>query len=590
MKKYSFILFVAIAAISCKRGPDPEITVAELRAHVEYMASESLEGRYPGTAGDSLAAVYIRKQFSACKLQLLGDNGFQSFDILLGKEPGPDNRLSFKETTGIPGKDFNPAPFSSTGVLESGLVFAGYGFDMDYRGKRWNDYKAVDISKKWVMLLRGDPDWNNPASEFAAYSDDRDKAMLAMDKGAAGVLLVSGPVVDPSGGLPESDYRQGEVGIPVFYITRDLADTLLAITGDSTGGMESILNQEKKACSMEIPLFITGFAEIKEIRSASRNVLAFLEGNDPDRRNEILVVGAHYDHLGMGGKGSGSRRPDTLAVHPGADDNASGVAAVLELACKLADIRDSLKISILFAAFGAEEMGLIGSRYFIDHPVVPIEHIKGMLNLDMIGRLKEENLVQVGGTGSSAEADSLLAIINTAEAFGLSFSPEGYGPSDHASFYANDIPVLFFSTGPHLDYHTPFDIPGKLEYDGLKEITVFVCHLVRLIDNMSSPLTFREAGPKTSASMGRRRGGVSLGIMPDFAGVVKDGLRADFVIEGRPAAIAGMQNGDIIVAINGLPVKNIHDYMFRLSGLKPGHTANVEVLRGEERKVFLIQL
>jgi hypothetical protein len=204
--------------------------------------------------------------------------------------------------------------------------------------------------------------------------------------------------------------------------------------------------------------------------------------------------------------------------------------------------------------------------------------------------LKETNSLQVGGVGTSLEGDSLLKSIAGDRGLELATSPECYGPSDHAAFYGHDIPVFFFSTGPHLEYHTPMDAEETINYPGMKSIADLVHDLAIQLDQQDNRLTFQEAGPKTSSGFSRRRGGVTLGIMPDFAGVTKEGLRADFVLKDRPAYMGGMKDGDIITAINGLEVKNINDYMFRLSQLKPGETIHVDVIREDEKVLLLIQL
>jgi hypothetical protein len=232
---------------------------------------------------------------------------------------------------------------------------------------------------------------------------------------------------------------------------------------------------------------------------------------------------------------------------------------------------------------------LLGSKYFVENPPVDPDHIKGMLNIDMIGRLTSDRNLQVGGVGTSTEGRTILTALSEKTGLEIAMSDEGYGPSDHASFYSIDIPVFFFSTGAHLDYHTPNDVVDSINFEGLKSASDFIAQLGNVIINRNENLTFQEAGPKVGTQT-RRRKGVTLGIMPDFAGNMKNGLRADFVIEGKPAYNGGMKKGDIIVAINGLTVNNIHDYMYRLSKLKFGETINVEVKRGEETIILLIQL
>jgi hypothetical protein len=263
---------------------------------------------------------------------------------------------------------------------------------------------------------------------------------------------------------------------------------------------------------------------------------------------------------------------------------------MVELAEKLANSRKGLARNILFVAFSGEEMGLLGSKHFVENMGIEPSNVNLMVNLDMVGRLKEGNGVQVGGVGTALGLRDSVIIVTDTAMLSLSFTDEGYGPSDHSSFYGKNIPVLVFTTGAHLDYHTPDDTPDKLNYAGMVRIGELLTEIVTSAANDTERLAFREAGPKgPSQSMGRRRG-VTLGLMPDFAGNVKNGLRADFVTPGKPAAMGGMEKGDIIVAIEDKPVNNIEDYMFRLSQLKPGQTITVEVIRDEKRELLLIQL
>ncbi len=313
-----------------------------------------------------------------------------------------------------------------------------------------------------------------------------------------------------------------------------------------------------------------------------------LPGKDPVLKDEYIIIGGHFDHLGMGGPGSSSRAVDTTGIHYGADDNASGIAAMIEIAEKFA-ARDDNKRSIIFAGFAAEEMGLLGSKYLASHMPVKAEKINAMINLDMIGRLKDNNLLQISGVGTAGELENTIIRHNDTTILKTALSQEGYGPSDHSSFYGIDIPVLSFTTGAHLDYHTPYDSPDKIKYEGLADISSLVYDISKELAN-NKKLAFKESGPKTPANRAMRRNGVTLGIMPDFAGNVKNGLRADFVTPGGPADLGGMKKGDIITAINGKEINNIEDYMYRLSQLEHGENIQVEVLRDDKKELLLIAL
>jgi aminopeptidase YwaD len=315
-----------------------------------------------------------------------------------------------------------------------------------------------------------------------------------------------------------------------------------------------------------------------------------LPGEDPQLKSEYLILGAHFDHLGMGGPGSGSRALDTIGIHHGADDNASGVAMMLELAEKFAKTKGSHKRSIICISFSGEEEGLLGSKHFTDDPGIDLSKVNAMINMDMVGRLNDANNLQIGGIGTAAGLKDLILENSDTSIIKLSLSEEGYGPSDHSSFYGKNIPVLFYFTGAHMDYHTPTDTWEKINYKGMVEISALIFKVAEELALENSRLQFKEAGPKAEVNRYPGRRGVTLGIMPDFAGVIKNGLRADFVTPGKPAALGGMKKGDIITAINGKTVNNIQDYMFRMGQLKHGQTISVEVLRDDNKVVLLIQL
>ena len=328
----------------------------------------------------------------------------------------------------------------------------------------------------------------------------------------------------------------------------------------------------------------------------THNILAVLPGKDKHLKHEYIVVGSHYDHLGMGGQGSGSRRPDTLAVHPGADDNASGDAVVLQLA-KYFKQKGSPR-SIIFAFFGAEEQGLIGSKQFLEwmkkedaqriNLPADKKDIVAMVNLDMVGRMRD-SAMSVSGTGTSSAFKAMVEQVAEQNQLNVSCTPDGYGPSDHASFVAAEIPVLFLTTGGHMEYHTPDDMPPTLNYDGLQQTLTFS---EALIDRLASlPTTPDYISVPSSNTMKHAKFKVTLGLMPDVMGASRiPGLRADIVVAGKPAHQAGIRSGDIIQEIDGKPVKNINEYMERLSELEPDTIIPVKVLRNEEMITFDVHL
>ena len=570
-----------------------KIRAKDLHDYVEFLASDSLKGRKPGTAEINVAAGFIRDHFKAAGLKMMGEDGFQWFEIVKDVNLTEKNSLSFPGGEGILKKNFIPLSFSGSGELIAPVVFAGYGFDLNLDSLKWSDYKGIDVKGKWVMVFRADPELDNSDSKFIPFSDVRSKILTAKDQGAAGMLLVTPKGQEKEDKLMPLVVENNEVtaGIPVLNINRELADKLLKTTGFTVDSLEHTIVNGKMPKSFATGVTVKATTDVVQKRERTANVIGLLEGSDPALKDEYLVIGGHYDHLGFGGAGSGSRLPDTNAVHNGADDNASGAALVMGLAKSLAPERGKLKRSIIFVDFSAEEIGLIGSKYFVDHPPVELKKMKAMFNFDMVGRFdKEKKSISVSGTGTSVEADSIMKLLETKLSFTVVHSPDGYGPSDHASFYSSNIPVFFFTTGVHMDYHTPFDDTEKCDFKAEKQIGDYAANLVMTIDNLSKDLTFRESGKKQSSGRSGRQLKVTLGVMPDFAGSEKKGLRIDGVTKDGPADKGGMKKGDIITAINGMPVGDIYEYMSRLKKLKHGMTVNVEVIRDGKNEILVIQL
>ncbi len=584
---YCTMAFVAVLA-SCQGilPSQTEISEEELKSHLEFLASDSLKGRKPGTTYDRIAAKYVKDELAKYGLKLLGQNGYQFFDLIVKQHPG-ENTLAINGKELAFGTDFSVLPLSSNSEAESVICFAGYGFHYTADNILWNDYHPINARGKWVLILRGDPEIDNPNSPYSNQSGDKEKALIAADQGAIGVLLVSGTSYDSDDKLYKMEEKAFSVGIPVFHVTRATANTILKNNGLTIEQAEATLNKTKSPISEETNTLVSGKSELTNEIKSTQNVVALIEGTDEQLKNEYIVIGAHYDHLGMGGHESSSRMPDTTAVHNGADDNASGVAALLEVAQKLA--KDKPKRSILFVAFSSEELGLIGSQKFVNEGPISTSNMVAMLNMDMVGRLKDSTL-QVGGTQTAIEMEVYIDSLVRPYPIKLAKSPEGYGPSDHASFYSMNIPVLFFSTGAHTDYHTPFDDIDKINFKGLSAVSSYVYDIAKALANTPKKLTFNEAGPKSKPARHGRGLKVKLGIMPDVNQGDNNGLRVIAVTPENPASLGGMKNNDIITSINGKPVKNIQDYMFRLSELKAGMTVSVEVKRGDETKVLLIQL
>lgn len=590
-QQFTFIaIFILCFFQAClSTNTEPEITKEELYGHIEFLASDSLKGRLPGTPEDKITAEYIASQFKNIGLELLFESGLQNFEIPSKLNMGDNNSLTILNESFNINTDFTPIPFSASTKLESEVVFTGHGFNIDNPNYYWNDYANIDVKGKWVLILRGEPDITDSPVPFSMFSSLRSKAITAKDMGAAGVIFVSGENFDTDDKLIELDKVKGKLDIPVIHIKRNIANIILKKSGKTIEDLENEIALNSETNSFNTETIINCQTDIFVKKEQTFNVIAQLIVN-PDIK-DYIVIGAHYDHLGFGGLGSGSRAPNENRPHYGADDNASGVSAVIEIAEKLVSKKDSLKNNFLFVAFGAEELGLIGSKYFTNNLPIDDSIIKTMINIDMVGRMKEDTSLQIGGVGTSLEGEALLNDLNLKYNFKLGFSHEGYGPSDHSSFYSKDIPVFFFSTGPHIDYHTPGDSLENINFEGLKLISDYIYDFSFDLSSMNKLLTYQEAGPKMpNGDYQKTKFKVTLGIMPDFSSVEKRGLRADLVIKDKPAYKAGMQTGDIITAINGYPVGDVYEYMERLSKLEAGQIITVEVIRNDKKEVLIVQL
>ena len=575
-------------ASSCKHRQ--EITVNELQDHIKYLSSDTLRGRLTGSEGDSLAAEYIRNMLASYGLSPISGDGFQRFSVTSRLVPGQNNSLTINGKGYSPERDFMPFAFSSGSADESEIIFTGYGFSIEEDSLNWNDYSGVDVKGKWVLILRADPEADKSVSPFIPYSSDRGKALQAKDMGASGVLLVSGESFDPMDTFESLNPSDFPVGIPALRIKREIADIILSNKKASVSELEKKLNESRKPYSFNTEVKASAGTDIIREMKTTRNVVMILPGEDDILKDEYVILGAHYDHLGMGGKGSPGMAGDTVAVHHGADDNASGVGMMLELAEKFASTGKSHKRSMIFIAFSGEEQGLLGSKYFTENPGIDLSKVNAMINLDMIGRLPESKLIQISGVGTAEGLKELISAANDTSLAMPVFYDEGYGSSDHTSFYGKNIPVLFYFTGAHSDYHKPQDTWDRINYNGMVSVSSLIYEVAGKLASLPERLEFRESGPKPETVRTTRKKSVTLGIMPDFAGVVKNGMRADEVYPERPGALGGMKKGDIITAINGKTVGNIQDYMIRMGQVKNGQQITVDVLRDNRKITLLIQL
>ncbi|MBI4551516.1 MAG: M28 family peptidase [Candidatus Latescibacteria bacterium] len=468
------------------------ITGQELLYHIRYLASDELGGRLSGTPGADQAAQYIAREFQRYGLRPAGDDGEwrQSFDFVAGLKVGAHNHLTVTagtQTTYTAGTDYLPLAFSSTDTADGSVVFAGYGIVAPEMG--YDDYQDIDVKGKIVLVLRYGPDGTSQRGEFGRYITLRNKAVTARMRGAAGLLIVTGPESTEADALVplRQDPLFTRAGLPAASISPNVAAEILSAAGMTLQDIQRHINQERRGAPFAIPsMRVTLWTDIVKEWQQTANVVGLLQGTEKAQQGQVIVIGAHYDHLGLGGPSS--LAPRDGAIHHGADDNASGTAGLLELAQVFAAHRKGLKRSLLFIAFSGEEEGLLGSAHYVKHPSIPLAKTVAMINLDMIGRQRGRTLI-VHGTGTATQWQDLLNRLNQS-AFELQFKADGYGPSDHTSFYNQDVPVLFFYTGTHEDYHKPSDTPEKINVQGEQGIVEYVYRVVSEIDRLPDPPAF----------------------------------------------------------------------------------------------------
>ncbi|MDH3269310.1 MAG: M28 family peptidase, partial [Ignavibacteria bacterium] len=495
-KSSSIFILIIFSLISfttyCQQAQNPEITAEEIKQHIGYLASDELKGRDSGSDEILKAAEYIADEFAEYGLKpaFEGDY-FQEFPFVKTIELTDNNSLTFTEK----GKEISPklwedyitVPFSGNANVNAKLVFAGFGIsatDLEY-----DDYAGINVKDKIVIVFRNTPEPDVPHSEFDAFSPLRKKASVARDKGAAAIIFMN-PYDEnkTSDDLVKFNFDRGGsiTGFSVVSIKRNIIEDIFKDEGINLKDVYGKIIETKKPSSTELKNSSANIStEVKEVEATSWNVGGILEGNDPTLKNEWIIIGAHFDHLGMGGDGSLYRGKEPQ-IHNGADDNSSGTTGVLELAEKFASVKGQLKRSIAFFTFSGEELGLLGSNYLVKNLPFPAEDAITMINMDMIGRLKDSSLI-VYGTGTSSNWKDILNKHNS-YGFKLSFNDEGFGPSDQSSFYGAKIPVLFFFTGTHEDYHKPSDDADKINFIGEQEILEYVYDVaVDIDDNPERP-------------------------------------------------------------------------------------------------------
>ena len=575
--------------------------------HIQILASDDLEGRMTGSKGAKLAAKHIAAQFTHLNLKPIGDEAsyFQTFEFTAGRRIiSEENRFYItrqghsteEELEFSVEQDFQPLSFSRNGIVEGEVVFVGYGLTVPGElGEGYDAYAGLDVKDKVVVALRYVPESVDPArrQELNRYAGLRYKAMQAREHGAKAFLVVAGPNSPNAGKLIPLDFDSSlaDSGIVAASISDTVANALFAPSGKELKEVQSGLDVENPHFLGQFPLpgvKIKIVVSVEKVKKTDQNVIALLPPPELTDDTEYVVVGAHYDHIGYGEIGSLARKDEEGQIHNGADDNASGTAVVLELAATLSkafqEHPEKFNRGIIFALWSGEELGLIGSTHFVNHPVVPLEKVVGYVNFDMVGRLRDNKLI-LQGVGSSSVWTKLIEKRNVPIGFNLTLQTDPYLPTDVTAFYPKKVPVLSFFTGGHEDYNRPTDDIETLNYDGLARISQLAHGIV--LDVISAPERPEYVEVERSQSEGGSRDTLRayLGTIPDYTtegtGVKLSGVRA-----GGPADKAGLKGGDVIVEFGGQKIANIYDYTYALDAVKIGVPVEVVVFRdGEQVKL-----
>lgn len=587
---------VMIVSKSNKEKIDPgsaEIMTYEILEHIKYLSSDKLEGRFPGSEGSKKAIKYISKNWEAQGVLPAGTKKYeQPFSYISKVSLGNRNILRVRNSKSRYKikKDFIPIGWSGNGNIDDKVVFVGYGFDID-DSLSWNDYINVNVKNKWVLMFLNGPDGNSPHSPYGYHKKLYNKVIAARDRGVGGILFMEREEKE-NNKLKPLVYRQSasSAGLPIIQITHAVANNIINDKDKTVADLRSKIDQELASFSFELDRKVSARVNLKFEKETATNVIGFIEGSDPILNKEYIIVGAHYDHLGYGGHMSGSLNPDSMQIHNGADDNASGIAGILELSHKLMTNKKLLGRSIIAICFDAEEKGLLGSKFYTQTPTKDLEQTAIMINMDMIGRLNEKPIT-VGGVGSAKTLSETIEVVQKNHTLKIDKNISGmdFGRSDHASFYREDIPVLFFFTGAHQDYHKPSDDWDKIDYQGEKEVLNFVYDLiVQLSTNKEKPI-FTEITNDNSDNQSPSFN-VTLGVIPSY-GSQKIGMEIDGISrKNGPADKAGMKKGDIIIEINNKKIRNIYDYMARLAELNSGDKIIVKIIRNKIEMELILDL
>lgn len=510
-----------------------------LKTFVGILASDSLEGRRTGTTGEAKAVAYIENYYK--QLGIAGANNgsyLQPFVVDEGKTPNA-SQLQLDDHVLKAGVDFFPLPWSGLQNIDAGSAAA-----------------LQEIGSPWWYDLKEDLEANKNNPHLLPEQLIRDKAIAAAKIGATALLVYNTATGEEVIKYNAKD-RSDAAAIPVFYIQKEAV--------------------HKYKIDTDASFHVKAKAVFTQQKRNGTNVAAFINNNAA----QTIILGAHLDHLGYG-EDANSRHTGDAAIHNGADDNASGTAALMEVA-RLLKEKPNQSFNYLLLHFSGEELGLYGSKFYTEHPVVDFKQVNYMINMDMVGRLNPESKVlTIGGIGTSPAWSSVLKM-NEQTDFSIKIDSSGTGPSDHTSFYRKDLPVLFFFTGLHTDYHKPSDDAHLINYSGMRHIVQYIS---RIIDN--TPVAEKLAFTKTKEQqMGGGRFKVSIGIMPDYT-FSGQGVKADGIIDGRPAQKAGVQAGDVIIQLGEHLITSVETYMQALNRFDKGQQTTVTIKRGSEIKEFAI--
>ena len=564
--------------------PVPQADPTRYLNDIKSLASPEMEGRGAGTKGLTRAEHLIEKRYKELGLQPAGAHGYaQPFSVITGARLKPDNSLKV-EASGVTtdlkiDQDFVPFSFSSSGQVSGPLVFAGYGITADEF--HYDDYNGLDVKDKVVIVLRYEPSGFAEKSGHhgvTQHSQLITKAINARNHGAKAVIVVNGKLGDGEEDLLTrfgSVSGPENVGIVFAQVKNAVADSWFQSAGKSIKDLQDHIDAITQPASFAFAESrrVSLHIDIETTHATVNNVLAWL----PGQTDEYVIVGAHYDHLGYGN--FDSLAPSQIGqIHPGADDNASGTAGVLELARLLAPQRGQLKRSILFMDFAGEELGLLGSAAWVKDPTRPLAKAVAMINMDMIGRIKDDK-VYIGGVGTGSSFKSMLEQAQKDAPFKIEYSAGGYASSDHTSFVSKKIPVLFFFSGLHSDYHKPSDTWDKINAPSAARLLDLVGSLTVQLASASDAPAFQVVAEDKPISGGGGGGyGPYFGSIPDF-GQTENGVKFSDVKPNSPAAKAGFKAGDVLVQFGDKPIKNLYDFTDALRRSKVGDVVEVKVLR-----------